>query len=188
MTIILYPLTIILYPGYKTVPLPGLAVLHIIDANQKHLEEKLNVSSSNIKFHDDVTEETLKTAGEMFIYLNSCPHVLDSKIFKSLKSYISTENVKSILLFLNRLLIYSDEDDEIVKKAALAVLNKLLHLKGLKLRKIQEMSTSSSPEKMKNEDLTFLEKGNDKLNVLYGRGRILPPRPYQQISINLPYM
>ena len=158
--------------------------LHIIDANQKNLEEKLNVSTST-KFHDEITEETLQTAGEMFIYMNSCPNGFDSKITKSLKSYISTENVKSILLFLNRLLINSDEDDEIVKKAALAVLNKLLHLKGLKLRKIQEMSTSSSPEKMKNEDLTFLEKGNNKLNILYGRGRILPPRPYRKISINL---
>ena len=161
--------------------------LHIIDANQKNLEEKLNVSTST-KFHDEITEETLQTAGEMFIYLNSCPYVYISyvmKITKSLKSYISTENVKSILLFLNRLLINSNEDNEIVKKAALAVLNKLLHLKGLKLRKIQEMSTSSSTEKMKNEDLTFLEKGNNKLNVLYGRERILPPRPYQKILINL---
>ena len=80
----------------------------------------------------------LKNAASMFIYLNSCPYVYVSyvkKITKSLKSYISTENVKSVLLFINRLLINSNEDDEIVKKAALAVLNKLLHLKGLKLPK-----------------------------------------------------
>ena len=138
--------------------------LHIIDANQKRLEDKLNVSSS-IQFHNDIPEETLDVAGEMFIYLNFCPdfnkYYSSNPELHALDRYLlyTKKNLKSIMMFLNRLAILSNDDNEILKKTATAVLNKVPHLKGLGFKKIEELSTSSSPVKMKIEDLLFMEKG-----------------------------
>ena len=130
--------------------------------NQKILEDRLNLSISN-EFYDNIAEETLKLAGKMFLFLNSCPknYILTHKL-NSFEDYLSTENVESILIFLNQLIVKTkDNDDDVIKKTAMAILNKLLYMKGLQYKNIEEIYKSTSQEKSKNEfkELSYLRRG-----------------------------
>ena len=57
----------------------------VILSNVEAVEKMLNVTSSDLIF-DNMTSETLKTAAEMFMYLNSCSFDLIPlvKFFKDL--------------------------------------------------------------------------------------------------------
>ena len=133
--------------------------LTIVNENQKKLENMLNISISN-HFYEKIPEETLILAGKMFIYLNSCPkNLMKSKIRKSFEEYVSKENVKTILLFLNRLIINSNENDTHGKNTALAILENIHHLQGLQFKKIEQISAMSSHTKMNLGDLPSFHKG-----------------------------
>ena len=128
--------------------------------NQKILEDRLNISISN-EFFENIGEETLNLAGQMFLFLNSCPrNFLVTEKLKSFKNYLSTENVESILKFLNRLIV-KIKDDDVIKKTSLAIINKFLNMKGLQYKNIEEIYKSTSQEKSKNEfkELSYLRKG-----------------------------
>ena len=132
--------------------------LSIVNENQRRLEERLNLSVPN-QFLQNIPTETLTTAAEMFIYLNSCPEdIMISEKLKSFEDVLSKEKTKNILMFLNRLIISSNGKND-VKKVASAILNEILKLKGLQYNKIQAFSTSSLSEKMKIEDASYMEKG-----------------------------
>ena len=132
--------------------------LSIVNENQRRLEERLNLSVPD-QFLRNIPIETLTTAAEMFIYLNSCPEdIIKSEKLKSFEDVLSKENGKNILLFLNRLITSSNEKND-VKTVANAILDKISNLKGLQFKKIHGLSTSSLSEKMKNEDVSYMEKG-----------------------------
>ena len=138
--------------SYETVP--------VAIENQKILEDRLNISISN-EFFENIGEETLDLAGQMFLFLNSCPrNFILTEILKSFKDYLFTENVESILKFLNQLIV-KIKDDDVIKKTALAIINKFLNMKDLQYKNIEDIYKSTSPEKMKNKykDLSYLRKG-----------------------------
>ena len=88
------------------------------------LEQKLGFNSSEQRF-DNITEEALKNAAEMFLYINTCP---TSQMWKSrftswltfYKDIFRTESPSQIILTLNRLLKvknqrYKDEHEVLQK-------------------------------------------------------------------------
>ena len=130
--------------------------------NQKLLEKKLNVSSSN-NFYDDISENTFKNAGKMFLYLNSCPkNVFKSTLRKSFEDYLLKQNVKNILMFLNRILIKSSDNNIAVKKTATALIDRICHIKGLKFKKIHPIL--SFQKKTDEENTAYFEKGIENPN------------------------
>ena len=131
----------------------------VVTENLKRVEDKLNVSGSDEIF-ENVSEETLKVAGEMFLYLNSCPkNIMKSEIRKSFEDYISNENVQNILIFLNRIVIKTNGNDETVKDPALAMLNKIHDLKELNFKKLEVISTSSSKNVSTIEEIANIKEG-----------------------------
>ena len=90
----------------------------------KDVENKLEIQSTE-EIYENMTESDLKTAAEMFVYLNTCPHTDESKFwFKSwLKFFtdIFQTSPGEIMLTLNRLLnnenlINENEIKSIVKQ------------------------------------------------------------------------
>ena len=123
------------------------------------MEDRLSISTSD-EIYENVSEDTLKVSGEMFLYLNSCPkNIIKSQIRKSFEDYLFNENVQKIIIFLNRIIINSKGEDETVKESALAMLNKIHDLKGLNFKKLEVMSTSSSVNATNIEEIKQLKKG-----------------------------
>ena len=125
--------------------------------NQKLLENKLNVSLYN-NFYENISEDTLNNAGKMFLYMNSCPrNVFRSELRKSFEDYLLNQNLKNILMFLNRILIKSSDNNIAVKKTATALIDRICHIKGLKFKKIH--SILSFQKKTDIEKTAYFEKG-----------------------------
>ena len=123
------------------------------------MEDILSISTSD-EIYENVSEDTLKVAGEMFLYLNSCPkNIIKSQIRKSFEDYLFNENLQKIIIFLNRIIIKSKGKDETVKESALAMLNKIHDLKELNFKKLDVMSTSSSINITKIKEIENLKTG-----------------------------
>ena len=131
----------------------------VVTENLKRVEDKLSVSGSD-EIYENVAEDTLRIAGEMFLYLNSCPkNIMKSEIRKSFEDYISNENIQNILVFLNRIVIKTKGNDEAVKEPALAMLNKIHDLKELNFKKLEVISTSSSKNVSTIEEIANIKEG-----------------------------
>ena len=73
----------------------------ISDVAVKKLQEKLNINSSEVRFQN-ITLDELKSAAEMFIYLNLCPGTLKAE-FEFFDEYFKKKTPYIIILTLNRL-------------------------------------------------------------------------------------
>ena len=107
---------------------------------QKRVEEALNSESSDI-IHQNISEETLRIAGEIFIYLFSCPYNLISNgRTKAIYDKLLTYSLKDLLLFLSRILKTADGKDEKLFDTALSVLTKLKDIKQFSYQKLMELT------------------------------------------------
>ena len=93
----------------------------VILSQVKAVEQKLDIESSE-KINETLTKEELKTAAEMFLYLNICP----SSMFKSwilfYEDLFFTQSADKIILTLNRMVkteISHDKDGKLRAKKLL---------------------------------------------------------------------
>ena len=68
----------------------------LIKANIDQMEEKLKLNAHNMVFNN-VTEETLNTAAEMFTFLSFCP---DAKLLLFIDHVLKTDSLQNIILSL----------------------------------------------------------------------------------------
>ena len=103
------------------------------------LSKVLNLNSSG-DVDTDVTDSTLKTAAEMFLYLNSCPDDLRSW-FLFYEDLLSKKSLEVILLQLNRILKggYSQNNKKL-KTIAKKVFERVTTLFSSKYKEIQNIS------------------------------------------------
>lgn len=67
------------------------------------IEDKLQIPS-NDTIIQDIPQNTLDAAGEMFTYLSFCPdEFLRSKLLKAFIQYISKANLRDLIMFLNKI-------------------------------------------------------------------------------------
>ena len=103
------------------------------------LSKVLNLNSSG-DVDTDVTDSTLKTAADMFLYLNSCPDDLRSW-FLFYEDLLSKKSLEVILLQLNRILKggYSQNNKKL-KTIAKKVFERVTTLFSSKYKEIQNIS------------------------------------------------
>ena len=107
---------------------------------QKRVEEALSIESSDI-IHQNISEETLRMAGEIFLYLFSCPNNFFSNgKTKAIYDNLLTYSLKDLLLFLSRILKTADGKDKKFWDTALSVLTKIKEIKRLSYQKLMEFS------------------------------------------------
>ena len=103
------------------------------------LSKILNLNTSG-DVDTDVTDSTLKTAADMFLYLNSCPDDLRSW-FLFYEDLLSKKSLEVILLQLNRILKggYSQNNKKL-KTIAKKVFERITTLFSSKYKEIQNIS------------------------------------------------
>ena len=103
------------------------------------LSKILNLNTSG-DVDTDVTDSTLKTAADMFLYLNSCPDDLRSW-FLFYEDLLSKKSLEVILLQLNRILKggYSQNNKKL-KTIAKKVFERVTTLFSSKYKEIQNIS------------------------------------------------
>ena len=74
-----------------------------------YLDQITKMEEQSESIFENVTREDLKTAAEMFIYLNTCPHTESLKVwfkgrYKFLCELFQTKPPKQIILTLNRMM------------------------------------------------------------------------------------
>ena len=107
---------------------------------QKRVEEALNSESSD-NIHQNISDETLEMAGEMFLYLYSCPdNLFIYGRTKAIYDKLLTFSSKDLLLFLSRILKTADGKDKKFWDLALNVLTKIKDIKRFSYQKLLELS------------------------------------------------
>ena len=107
---------------------------------QKRVEEALNSESSD-NIHQNISDETLEMAGEMFLYLYSCPdNLFIYGRTKAIYDKLLTYSLKDLLLFLSRILKTANGKDEQLFDTALSVLTKLKDIKQFSYQKLMELT------------------------------------------------
>ena len=98
-------------------------------------------SESSDNIHQNISDETFEMAGEMFLYLYSCPDNLfkDGRT-KAIHDKLLISSLKDLLLFLSRILKIADGKDKKFWDTALSVLTKIKEIKRLSYQKLLEMS------------------------------------------------
>ena len=111
----------------------------IMKSQIEDLSKTLNLNASG-DVNIDVTESTLKTAAEMFLYLNSCPDDLRSW-FVFYEDLLQKKPIEVILLQLNRILKggYSQNNKKL-KTIAKKVFERVTTLFSFKYEQIQNIS------------------------------------------------
>ena len=101
----------------------------------KAVEQKMEIESSD-QIIETLTNDELQTAGELFIYLNSCPDTL----LKSWSSFYTdlflTQSAQNIILTLNRMMKITKSQDKNGKLRAEKLLLKVTSLLALKFEEI----------------------------------------------------
>ena len=102
----------------------------------KAVEQKLQIESSE-QIDESLTIGELKTAAEMFLYLNTCP---DSSWFKSWYSFYKdlflTQSADQIILTLNRMMKTETAQDKDGKRIARKLFQRAASLLSLQFEKI----------------------------------------------------
>ena len=94
-----------------------------MDKNINSLAEKLNVNATSTP-KDNISRETLETAGAIFTYLNYCP---PKKLLPLILNLLRTETPKNIIMALTSIKETKDESKKnIVKKIAINILRKVM--------------------------------------------------------------
>ena len=81
----------------------------VIQSNVEAIEKMLNITSSDLTFNN-MTSEKLKTAAEIFMYLNSCSLDL-IPLINFFKDLLMNKSPDIILLTLNRFLKVRETSD-----------------------------------------------------------------------------
>ena len=80
-------------------------------------------------------------AGEIFIYLFSCPYdLISNERTQAIYNSLSTYSLKDLLLFLSRILKTANGKDEKLFDTALSVLTKLKDIKQFSYQKLMELT------------------------------------------------
>jgi len=111
-----------------------------VESQVQAIEELLKVSSSDIIWNN-LTESTLRGAGEMFIYLNSCSHVLEPWVL-FYKNLFQKESLDTITLTLNRILKNGNNQqnkNKNLQNIALTLFNRINSLFSFKYQEIQSL-------------------------------------------------
>ena len=110
-----------------------------IQLNMRAFEEEIQINSTRV-ISENMTDNQLKEAAQMFIYLNFCPDSLNPW-FLFYKELFENKSPNVIALTLNRILKgnISDEIDDL-KKIAKTLLNELTSLLSLQYQYIGDMS------------------------------------------------
>ena len=111
----------------------------MMESQVEDLSKLLNLNTSG-DVDTDVTDSTLKTAAEMFLYLNSCPDDLRSW-FVFYEDLLQKKPIEVILLQLNRILKggYSQNNKKL-KTIAKKVFERVTTLFSFKYEQIQNIS------------------------------------------------
>ena len=134
-----------------------------IQLNMRAFEEEIQINSTRV-ISENMTDNQLKEAAQMFIYLNFCPDSLNPW-FLFYKELFENKSPNVIALTLNRILKgnISDETDDL-KKIAKTLLNELTSLLSLQYQYIGDM------RKLRKEESTehgLLSKGFNIHSILY---------------------
>ena len=115
------------------------------------IENKMNIESSYLVF-DNMTENNLKIAAEMYFYLVTSREKSSSWII-FYTNLIQTENVSQILLSLNRLMKGTKPMDDKFKIIANKVFKRVTSLQSLKYEGIDQLFAGRNL--LKSEGLFF---------------------------------
>ena len=125
----------------------------------EELEKMLQIESSEY-INETLSNEELKTAAEMFLYLVACP----SKLLKSWSSFYTdlflTQPPDQIILTLNRMMKTDTSHDKDAKVRAEKLLKRSKSLMSLKYKEIQSLR----PEIVHTEDFT-IQNGTYSLSL-----------------------
>ena len=126
----------------------------------KAVEQMLQMESSE-HINDSLTNEDLKTAAEMFLYLNICPD-LNSPSFKTwlpfYKDLFLTQSAAKIVLTINRTLKKNIIGDDMIYDNNKNIFTKITNLLELKYEEIQRLLLPDQVKKRGNLK-NFTEKG-----------------------------
>ena len=121
----------------------------------KAVEEMLTLESSE-QIIETLTKDQLKTAGDMFIYLNTCPKH-DMEWFESWRSFYKTlfltKPADQIILKLNRMTKTEEPQNMDAKIRAEKLLKRASSLMSLKFEQIQRML----PEKGSRNEFVLMD-------------------------------
>ena len=128
-----------------------------ISSLMKILEQKLQIESSE-QINESMTKEELKTAGEMFIYLTSCPKLeVDMIWFKTWSSLYTdlflTKSADQIILTLNRLMKTEIIQDKDARVRAEKLFLRTMSLMPLKYELIQRLRPEKNGYVFKDSEI-----------------------------------
>ena len=113
----------------------------------KAVEQKLQIESSE-QINDILSNEELKAAAGMFIYLNTCPDSWFKSWFSFYKKLFLTQPANQIILTLNRMMKTKTSQED--KYAKIRTGNLLLRVKSLLSLKFDDIQSLLQEEKYKN--------------------------------------
>ena len=116
--------------------------ISLVEEIQNRIEEAMNMNNESFDIiHQEISDETLRMAGEIFIYLFSCPeNLINDGRTKAIHDKLLISSLKDLLLFLSRILKIADGKDKKFWDTALSVLTKIKEIKRLSYQKLLEMS------------------------------------------------
>ena len=119
-----------------------------IVSHVKAVENLLNINESTEIFRD-ITDESLKVAGEMFLYLNSCPYEsypFEFEFwFKFYDDLFKNKSPEVIVLTISRMLKgKGNHSNKRLKTTANQLFTRLISLLSLKYRNIQNITRGLS--------------------------------------------
>ena len=118
------------------------------------MAEKLNVNATSTP-KDNISHETLKTAAEIFTFLNYCP----PKLLPLISNVLRTETPKNIILALTSI---KGSKENPVKKSAMKILIKVLET--LKLKTYEKIQTFTKGTCCMNDIIGECIKENNYTN------------------------
>ena len=112
--------------------------ISLVEEIQNRIEEAMNMNNESFDIiHQNISDETLRMAGEIFIYLFSCPeNLISDGRTKAIYDTLLTFSLKDLLLFLSRILKTTDGKDEKFWDTASSVLTKIKDIKRLSFQKL----------------------------------------------------
>ena len=116
--------------------------ISLVEEIQNRIEEVMNMNNESFDIiHQKISDETLRMAGEIFIYLFSCPeNLISDGRTKAIYDTLLTFSLKDLLLFLSRILKTTDGKDEKFWDTASSVLTKIKDIKRLSFQKLLELT------------------------------------------------
>ena len=127
----------------------------ISDVAVKKLQEKLNINSSEVRFQN-MTLDEIKSAAEMFIYLNICPGSLKPE-FQFFDDLFKKKTPYKIILTLNRLKESVNNPETVFfKMIAQNLLNRISQMLSLKYGDIISMLPGLLNNVSSNTDTSIL--------------------------------